>query len=171
MVILGIANLGINVPVLIAQIVNFTALLLVLNAFVYKPILRLLDERSGRIREGLAAAEKSKEAAVEANREAQAEIEAARHEGQSIIAQAQQASQRLQQESRQQAQSQAEALLERARNEIQLERDNAITELRRQFADLTISAAEKVIGQSLDRQAHRRLIEQTLSESTFQDGR
>ncbi len=171
MVILGIANLGINVPVLVAQIVNFTALLLVLNAFVYKPILRLLDERSGRIREGLAAAEKSKEAAVEANREAQTEIDAARREGQSIIAQAQQAGQRLQEESRQHAQSQAEALLERARSEIQLERDNAIIELRRQFADLTIAAAEKVIGQSLDRQAHRRLIEQTLSESTFQDGR
>ena len=42
-------------------------------------------------------------------------------------------------------------MLERARGEIQLERDTAIAELRKEFADLTIAAAEKVIGQSLDR--------------------
>ena len=60
-------------------------------------------------------------------------------------------------------------MLERARNEIQLERDAAIDSLRREFADLTISAAEKVIGQSLDRTAHQRLIEQALSESSFRE--
>src|SRR5581483_2161903 len=76
-------------------------------------------------------------------------------------------SQRLQEEGRAAAQQQADAILERARNEIALERDGAIAELRREFADLTISAAEKVIGQSLDRQAHQRLIEQALSESSF----
>ncbi len=60
-------------------------------------------------------------------------------------------------------------MLERARGEIQLERDNAIAELRREFADLTIAAAEKVIGQSLDRTAHQRLIEQALAESSFRE--
>jgi F-type H+-transporting ATPase subunit b len=60
-------------------------------------------------------------------------------------------------------------MLERARAEIQQERDAAIAELRKEFADLTISAAEKVIGQSLDRQAHQRLIEEALQESTFRE--
>jgi F-type H+-transporting ATPase subunit b len=48
-----------------------------------------------------------------------------------------------------------------------LERDEAIAEIRRQFADLTISAAEKVIGQSLDKKAHERLIDEVLAESSF----
>ena len=61
-------------------------------------------------------------------------------------------------------------LLERARNEIQLERDQAVAVLRSEFADLTVSAAEKVIGQSLDRQAHQRLIDEVLAESTFREG-
>ena len=60
-------------------------------------------------------------------------------------------------------------MLERARSEIALERDQAIAELRREFADLTIAAAEKVIGQSLDRNAHQRLIEQALAESSFRE--
>jgi len=169
MVFLGITDIGINLPVLVAQLVNFTALLIVLRLFVYKPVLRMLDERRQRIREGLSAAERGREQAAEASREAQAQIDAARREGQGIVAQAQQVATRLQEEGRQQAQVQAEALLQRARNEIQLERDRAIAELRREFADLTIAAAEKVIGQSLDRAAHRRLIEQAWAESSFRE--
>jgi F-type H+-transporting ATPase subunit b len=169
MVILGITDLGINLPVLIIQLVNFTFLLLVLKAFVYKPVLKMLDERRERIREGLNAADRGREEAIEAERQAAEQLEAARREGQTIIQGAQQIAQRLQEEGRQQAQQQAEALLERARSEIQLERDTAITDLRKEFANLTITAAEKVIGQSLDRDAHQRLIEQALAESTFRE--
>lgn len=169
MVVLGITDLGINLPVLVGQIVNFTVLLIVLRLVAYKPILRILDERRERIAAGLALAEQSKDQAEQANRQAQEQIEAARREGQAIIAQAQQIGARLQEEARQQAQAQAEALLARARNEIQLERDSAISELRREFADLTITAAEKVINQSLDRQAHRRLIEDALAQSSFRE--
>ena len=169
MVFLGITDLGINIPVLIGQILSFTFLIIMLKVFVYGPVLKMLDERRERIREGLSAADRGREQAIEAERQAQEQIEAARREGQQIVAQAQQIGQRLQEEARQQAQQQQEAMLERARSEIALERDSAIAELRREFADLTITAAEKVIGQSLDRTAHQRLIEQALAESTFRE--
>ena len=169
MVILGITDIGINIPVLIAQIVNFSVLLIVLRLLVYKPVLKMLDERRERIREGLSAAERGREQAAEAHAEAQAQIDNARREGQNIVAQAQAVAQRLQEEGRADAQRQSEAILERARAEIQLERDAAITELRKEFADLTISAAEKVIGQSLDRTSHQRLIDEALADSSFRD--
>src|SRR5688572_22850933 len=156
---LGITDLGINLPVLLGQLLSFIFLLTALRLFVYKPVLAMLDERRERIRQGLEAATRGQEQAVEASREAQVQIDNARREGQAIVAQAQQVAARLQEEGRQQALQQQEAMLERARSEIQLERDTAISELRREFADLTISAAEKVIGQSLDQQAHQRLIE------------
>ena len=76
--------------------------------------------------------------------------------------------QRLQEEGRAQAAAQAEALLARARSEISW----SATGDRRaptEFADLTIAAAEKIIGQSLDRGAHQRLIEQALAESSFRE--
>lgn len=169
MVFLGITDLGINLPVLLFQIVNFTFLLLVMRLVVYKPVLKMLDERKARIQEGLSAADRGREQAIEADRQAQEQIAAARREGQDIVANAQQIAQRLQEEGRAQALQQQETMLERARNEIQLERDAAIDHLRREFADLTISAAEKVIGQSLDRTAHQRLIDQALSESNFRE--
>jgi F-type H+-transporting ATPase subunit b len=169
MVFLGITDLGINLPVLLFQLVNFTFLLLVLRLLVYKPVLKMLDERRARIQEGLSAADRAREQAIEAERLAQEQIAAARREGQDIVANAQQIAQRLQEEGRAQALQQQETMLERARNEIQLERDAAIDHLRREFADLTISAAEKVIGQSLDRTAHQRLIDQALTESNFRE--
>jgi F-type H+-transporting ATPase subunit b len=169
MVFLGITDLGINLPVLLFQLVNFTFLLIVLRLLVYKPVLKMLDERRERIRQGLEAADRGRAQAQEADREALAQLDTARREGQQIVANAQQVAQRLQEEGRQQALQQQEVMLERARGEIQMERDAAIAELRKEFADLTISAAEKVIGQSLDRAAHQRLIEQSLADSSFRE--
>ena len=169
MVVLAITDIGINLPVLIAQTVNFVVLLIILKLFVYKPVLNMLDQRRARIEEGLNAAQRGQESAAEAEKTAQAELDNARREGQNIVQNAQQASQRLQEEGRVAAAQQTEAMLERARSEIALERDQAIAELRREFADLTIAAAEKVIGQSLDRNAHQRLIEQALAESSFRE--
>ena len=173
MVVLGITDLGVNIPTLIGQILTFTFLLFLLRAFLYKPVLAILDERRRKIEEGLAAAEQGRERELEATRAAEEALDAARREGQAIVQQAQQVSQRIQEDARTSAQTQAETLLERARSEIQLERDNAIAELRREFADLTITAAEKVVGQALDRSAHQRLINEALSESSFRapDGR
>jgi len=166
------SELGFNIPVLAAQLINFFLLLVVLRIFLYRPILDLLDRRSQRIREGLEAAEQSKEQAAQAEQEVARQIEEARRQGQALIAQAQETSTRIQEESRNQARREGEVLLERARNEIQLERDQAIAELRREFADLTVAAAEKVIGSALggDRQAHRRLIDEVLAESSFREG-
>jgi F-type H+-transporting ATPase subunit b len=163
------SELGLNIPVLVAQLVNFFLLLVVLRIFLYRPILELLDRRAQRIREGLEAADQSKEHAAQAEHEVAQQLDESRRQGQTLIAQAQEAANRIQEEARSQARREGETLLERARNEIQLERDQAIAELRREFADLTVSAAEKVIGQSLDRSAHQRLIDEALAESTFRE--
>jgi F-type H+-transporting ATPase subunit b len=160
--------LGINLPGLLAQFIGFSILLVLLRFVAFKPFMRMMDERSRRVREGLEAAEQMKEQAAQADMETQKRLEEARQEGQALIGQAQQIASRLQDEARQQAHTEGEALLARARNEIQLERDEAIAHIRREFADLTITAAEKVIGQSLDKKAHERLIEEVLAKSSFQ---
>ena len=169
MIVLGIGSLGINLPILIAQLVNFTILLVVLRLVAWGPLVKMLDDRRERIRESLAAAEEMKSKAAESDRQLHDQIESARREAQALVAQAQEISARIQADARTQAQADADVTLARARNEIQLERDSAIADLRREFADLTIAAAEKVINQSLDRNAHRRLIDEALAESSFRE--
>ncbi len=161
----GIGALGINLPSLIAQLINFTLLLIIIGWASKRFLFPLLDERRKRIQEGLEASEEAKQRLAQTETQTAAELEKARQEGQALIGQAQQMSARVQEEARQSARAEGEKLLERARSEIQLERDAAIADLRREFADLTITAAERVIRRSLDRRAHRELIEEVLAEA------
>jgi F-type H+-transporting ATPase subunit b len=149
--------------------VNFTILLVVLRLVAWGPLTKMLDERRERIAESLSAADQAKAQVAESERQVHEQVEASRREAQQLITQAQEIAGRIQADARSQAQADAEATLARARNEIQLERDTAIADLRKEFADLTISAAEKVINQSLDRGQHRRLIEEALAESSFRE--
>ncbi len=158
-------KLGINLPGLIAQFLNFGILLFILWRFVLPPVRRMLDERRQRIQESLEAAERMRAQATETERMLEEQREEGRRQAQQIIGQSQEIARRIEAEARTEAQRQAEALIVRARTEIQLERDGAIAELRREFADITVSAAEKVINQSLDRNAHRRLIDDVLASS------
>ena len=162
----GLAGLGFSLPNLLAQVVNFVILFVLLYLVAYKPIMRLLDERSRKIKESMEQTEEIKEQAARAEEETKRRIEAASQEGQEVIARAVRTGEEVRQQAQQGAREEAKVLIARARVEIQRERDEAIDELRREFADLTIRAAEKVIDRSLDKEAHRQLIEKTLEEST-----
>ncbi len=162
----GLAGLGISLPTLLAQIVNFVILFGLLYLVAYKPIMRMLDERSKKVKESMEQTEYIKEQAAHAEEEAKKQIEAASQEGQEVIARAVRTGEGVRQQAQQEAKQEGEALITRAQAEIQRERDEAIDELRKEFADLTILAAEKVIERSLDKKAHRELIEKTLEEST-----
>lgn len=163
----AVEALGLNLPQLIAQVANFFVLLVILRLTLYKPILKMLDDRKQKIAEGLNAAEIARAEAASAQANIQSQLDTARKDGQEIVANAQNVATRIQADAREQATKDREAALERARNEIQLERDRAIAELRTEFAGITVSAAEKVINQSLDAPAHQRIIDETLAESSF----
>ena len=162
----GLADLGINLPTLVAQIVNVAILLGLLYLVAYKPIMRMLDERSRRIKESMEQADAIKEQAARAEEEVKKQVEAASKEGQKRVAQAVKIGEEVKKKAQQEARQEAETLIVRARSEIQRERDEAIDELRKEVADLTILAAGKVIERSLDKKAHRELIEKVLEEST-----
>ena len=164
-VFLDISALGFNLPALIAQLINFVLLLIIFRLILYKPLLKILDERKKRIQEGLDASDEAKRRLSQTEQEVAKELEMARQQGQEQIAQAQQIAARIQEEARQGARQEADQLLARAKNEIDLQRDSAIAELRREFAGLTITAAERVIKEELDPEKHRRLIQEVLAEA------
>ncbi len=158
-------GLGISLPTLVAQIVNFVVLFVLLYLVAYKPIMRMLDERSRKIKESVEQTESIKEQAARAEEEFQKRIEAASKEGQEVITRAARTGEEIRQKAQQEARPEAEALITKARLEIQRERDEAVDELRKEVADLTILAAGKVIERSLDKEAHRQLIDKVLEES------
>jgi F-type H+-transporting ATPase subunit b len=157
--------LGINLGYLISQIVNFTLLALLLYFVAYKPILRMLDQRSERIQKGLQDAEVASRRAAEMEQEYEQRMSEARREGQEIIAQATQLSEKARQDILEQAREEARAQIVRAREEIGRERDQAMAELRQQVADLSLAISEKVLAETLDEERQRRLIARFLEQA------
>ena len=163
----GFASLGINLPLLVVFIINFIVLFVLLRIFLYKPVLKMLDERTKRTKEGMELAEATKKEYEQAKVEVQKQIEKGRQEAQAVIAQALQTGERLKEESREESTKQAQVILDRTRGELESERDKIVEGLRKEFVDIAISAAEKVIKETLDKEKHRKLIEETLQETVL----
>ena len=157
--------LGLNLPMLIAQIVGFLVLLYILSKLLYKPLLKVMDERAARIKESLEAAESAKEQAAASQEQMQEDIRKAREEGQQMIAQARDVAARFRDEEMAKAKDEIAAERAKAEADIQRERDAAIEGLRQEFAGLAISAAERVVERSLNESDHRAIIDRVLEES------
>jgi F-type H+-transporting ATPase subunit b len=162
----GISELGINWGVLVTQIVTFVILLVLLRFVAYKPLMRMLDERSKKVKDSMEQAEAVMKQSAKTEGEVKKQLERASREGQERIARAVQASEDIKKKAEEDAKRETEKLIVKARTEIRQERDTAVEDVRREFADLTVLAAGKVIEKSLDKEEHRELIEKVLEEST-----
>lgn len=159
-------DLGFNLPLLGAFVINFVILFGLLSVVLYRPVLKMLDERQAKIKESMEQAEQMKEQMARSEEQIKAHLETARREGQGIITQATQIGEKLEEEAKDKARQEAESLIAKAQVEIGRERDKAIDELRKEFVDIAIKAAEKVISKTLDKKKHQELIDEALEEST-----
>jgi F-type H+-transporting ATPase subunit b len=159
-------GIGFNIPLLIAFVINFVILFTLLSIFGYKPITKMFEQRQAKIKESMEQAEKIRQETARSEEKIKSHLEEARKEGQAVIAQAVQIGEKLKEEAKQGARQEAETLIAKAQSEIQRERDKSIEELRAEFADIAILAAEKVINETLDKKKHRKIIDEVLKEST-----
>lgn len=156
--------LGIQAGYVISQIVNLLILLVAMRALLYEPVLRMLDRRAAKIRQGLADAEAASKKAEQAESDYQKRLDEARLKAQELLKQANEEAQKLRQQTLDEARQEAQQLLERTRQEIDLERQETLRAQRAELADLVVDTAAKVIGRALDESDHRRLIQQFLAE-------
>lgn len=163
------AEIGINLPGLVTQLVSFLILFFILSKLLYGPISRALDERSTRIKESLEAADRAQQDAASSAERVEQEIAEARVQGQALIAEAREAAARLRVTEEERVRADLEVLRERAAQDVQRERDGAIEQIRAEFANLAVDAAERVIGRSLDAPAHREIIAGVLEEGLAGD--
>lgn len=158
----ALERLGINGVGLLAQIVNFSLLMFLLYVVAYKPVVRLLDQRSSRIQESMQQAEEIKAELTRTREDYAAEIRRARTEAQDILNKAMSEGDRLRAAARDEGRREADAFLERARAQIQRDSEEASRELRAQVANLALLAAGRVVNQTFDSSDHYRLIDEVL---------
>src|SRR5919108_6454344 len=158
-------ELGLMIWALLA----FGITLYLLNKLAFPRIEEALDRRRRAIEDSIDSAERAKQEADELLEEYRARLREAREQAEDIVVRARKAADNLADETKAAASRQREELLAAARRDIEHETRRALDELRKEVADLTVMATEKITRKSLDPEDHRRLIEEALQEVDFEE--
>ena len=145
-------------------IIAFGITFFVLRRFAFGPIQKLIDERRDRIREALDEADKARQEARELRELTKAEREEAKVERERILDESRRQGQAQFEQARAQADDDLKRRLEANKREIEAENRRMAEQIRRDVVELTLLAAEKVTGKSLDAEDQRRLIDETIEE-------
>lgn len=144
--------------------VAFVVLLAVLGKFVSPKLDQTLKTRTENIEGKLERAERERQEAQTLLREYELKLKEAHVEAQRLLDQARSNAARLETELRAKAEDQARRIVERAQETIQAERERALNDLRSEVGGLAVELAGRVVGESLDRERHLRLVDQYINE-------
>jgi F-type H+-transporting ATPase subunit b len=158
-------TLGLNVPGLLWQSVNFLVLFLLLRRFLFKPVVGMLDARAQRVRDSMEQAEQARRAAEKAEADRQALLAETRREAEAIRARADEQAKRILADAEARAkerQQSAEQQAEAAARQIE---ERVLAQVRVQLADLVVTAVDRVTRGAIDAKAQRGLVQQFLTTS------
>jgi F-type H+-transporting ATPase subunit b len=159
--------ISISLGVMIWTLIAFGVTMWLLNKVAFPRIGEALDRRRKAIDDSIDHAERTRREADELLGEYRARLREAREQADDIVVRARKAADRVNDDAKQKASQQREELLAAARRDIEAETRRSLEQIRREVADLTVVATEKVTRKSLDDDDHRRLIEDALSEVDF----
>jgi len=155
--------LGINLGLLIVQLIAFAIVFLTLNAWVYKPMLDMMESRKTKIAQGLEDARVAAEARANAEKEAAKVLAEAQAEAGKVVREATERAASAGKDVKAAAEAEAAKAREAAMGEAELERNRILGDLRGQVAALAIAAANKLVGEALDEKKQHALINEFFS--------
>jgi F-type H+-transporting ATPase subunit b len=159
--------ISISVGVMIWTLIAFGVTMWLLGKVAFPRISEALDRRRKAIEDSIDHAEQTRREADELLEEYRARLREAREQADDIVVRARRAADSLNDEAKAQATQQREDLLAAARRDIEAETRRSLEEIRKEVANLTVTATEKVTRKSLTDDDHRRLIEEALREVDF----
>ncbi|HEY5730233.1 MAG TPA: F0F1 ATP synthase subunit B [Anaerolineales bacterium] len=155
--------LGINIGLLIVQIIAFAIVFLTLNSWVYKPMLNMMETRKQKIAQGLEDARIAAEARANAEKDAAKIVADAQAEASKVVREATERAESAGKDVKAAAEAEAAKAREAALAEAELERARILGDLRGQVASLAIAAANKLVGEALDEKKQRALLDEFFS--------
>lgn len=150
--------LGLDIRILIAQLVNFAILLLVLWRFGYKPILKFLDDRKDKIEQGVLDAKKAAVRLEEISAKEKEILKKAKKEALIILEEAKKQSDENSKEIIDKAKEEIGQIINQEKAKMQVEKGETLKEIKMEVADLIIQAIEKVLEKKMDSKKDKELI-------------
>jgi F-type H+-transporting ATPase subunit b len=152
---------------MIWTLVLFVFTMWVLNRFAFPRIQEALDKRARAVRENIEAAERQRREADELLNEYRERLKEAREQAEDITERARKAAEAAQAEAAELGAQKREQLVAAARRDIEAETRRSLERIRKEVADLTVMATEKVTRRALDAEDQKRLVEEALAEVDF----
>ena len=143
-------------------LIIFGTLLFVLSKYAFGPLTAAVKEREKALEDAIEGARRDREEASKLMAEQKKQLDAARGEADKLIQEGRAAGEKLRGIMMEETRQQQQEMLERARRELENEKDRAIAELRREAVDLALAGASKVIEKNLDDASNRKLVENFL---------
>jgi len=151
-------KLGLSLGYFIFQVANFTVMAILLYAWAYKPIVKMMETRKQKIAQGLEDARVAAEARANAEQEAAKILAEAQSKANAVVREATERAEVAVKEVHASAEADAVKVREAAKVDAQIERDRILGDLRGQVAALSIAAAEKLVGEALDEKRQHALL-------------
>ena len=155
---------GVQPILLLAQVVNFTILLLLLKKFAYKPIMKVLDERKHKIETSVRQSEEVVKKLAETESRQKEIIGRAEKESSRIIEETKLAAKKLQEETIANTNIKIEETIIRGKEAIKLEREKMVSEVKSDMADLVAETTKKILGKTLTSKDNEELVKKSLNE-------
>ena len=149
---------------LIAGVIAFGIIFFFVWKWVLPTLKTTLENRQAAIKSDLEAAEAAKVEAESLREDYRNQLASARDEASEIVESSRQAGESVKADIVARAEAEAESIKERAQDELAAERDRASAAIRREVVSLSLDVAEKVVGQSLDRDGQQALVEQYIDD-------
>lgn len=150
--------LGLNIKILLAQLVNFAVLVFVLWKFGYKPILKFLDERKNKIEQGILDAQKAEERLKEIAVREKKIFKKAKKETLAILEEANQTGERNKEKMITRAKEEIGQIINEEKAKIQAEKAETLRDIKREVSGLVIEAVEKIMEEKVDEKKDCELI-------------
>ena len=143
---------------------NTVVLFFVLKKFLFKPVMKMIQDRQKEIDDMFADADKAKREAAELQTQYQEKLSNAAQTGELMVKEAVERGQQRQEEILRQANAEAEAVLLKAQAEIAQEKEKALNDAKNEIAGLAMDIAGKVVGHSLGDADQKKLVDQFIEE-------
>ena len=157
-------DFGVEPILLLAQVVNFVILLYILKRFLYKPILKVLEERKKRIETSVKQSEEMQKRFDEITKKQTEILDKAKAESEQIIEGAKNEAKILADQIQLNATNAGNETIKRTQQTLEIEKQKMINEAKREIVDVVTSITEKIVQKNLTKQDKERLVRQALTE-------
>ncbi|BFK80325.1 MULTISPECIES: F0F1 ATP synthase subunit B [Clostridium] len=157
-------NMNINIPQMIVTLVNLLILFWIVKHFAFDRVNKILKDRKNLIEDTINKADEDLEKARVLKLQNQREIKSAREEGKTIVSQYKSKADSIYKEIVEDARKEASIIIEKSKVEIDRERNKAEDDIKNQVVDLAMTISEKVLGESIDMNKHKELIDEYISK-------